>query len=352
MGSLEISPTLLGLLQHYSPSAAEAEAATWLVNHMLSLGAKEAFLDPAGNPVGKWGDGPRQIVLLGHIDTVPGEIPIRREGDLIYGRGAVDAKGPLAAFVDAASTSDGLPGWQVIVVGAVREETDSGGAHYITSQYHPAYTIIGEPNHWQRIALGYKGNAWANLTIQQKTVHSAYDHPSACETILHHSARLADALRDFNTGRTRAFDQLQVSLRGFSSGETGFEEWASLKISVRLPLDLPPDEFYHLLETKAAPALVERIGKPIPAFLAAKNTPLVRAFLGAIRAYGGQPSFVLKSGTADMNIVAPAWGCPALTYGPGDSALDHTPNEHLSLAEYVQSVSVLQMVLRTLTHPD
>jgi [amino group carrier protein]-lysine/ornithine hydrolase len=58
---------------------------------------------------------------------------------------------------------------------------------------------------------------------------------------------------------------------------------------------------------------------------------------------------LIKSGTADMNIVAPLWGCPAVAYGPGDSSLDHTPNEKLSLDDYNRSVQVLQQVLREIT---
>ena len=74
----------------------------------------------------------------------------------------------------------------------------------------------------------------------------------------------------------------------------------------------------------------------------------MRAFLAGIRSVGGQPGFVLKTGTADLNIVAPVWGCPAAAYGPGDSALDHTPNEHISLDEFKRSISVLQFVLKQL----
>jgi LysW-gamma-L-lysine carboxypeptidase len=50
-----------------------------------------------------------------------------------------------------------------------------------------------------------------------------------------------------------------------------------------------------------------------------------------------------------MNIVAPHWKCPILAYGPGDSNLDHTPNEHLSLQEYHLAVEVLKQVLINLT---
>jgi LysW-gamma-L-lysine carboxypeptidase len=92
-------------------------------------------------------------------------------------------------------------------------------------------------------------------------------------------------------------------------------------------------------------AEVEPVGFAISAYLAEKNTPLVRAFLGGIRGAGGKPSFVLKTGTADLNIVAPAWSCPAVAYGPGDSALDHTPGEHIFLDEYTRAVDVLERVL-------
>jgi LysW-gamma-L-lysine carboxypeptidase len=46
-----------------------------------------------------------------------------------------------------------------------------------------------------------------------------------------------------------------------------------------------------------------------------------------------------------MNIVAPIWQCPIVAYGPGDSQLDHTPDEHLPLSEYLQAIAVLQNAL-------
>ncbi len=54
---------------------------------------------------------------------------------------------------------------------------------------------------------------------------------------------------------------------------------------------------------------------------------------------------MLKTGTSDMNVVAPVWQCPIVAYGPGDSALDHTPNEHLPLDEYWQAVRVVEEML-------
>jgi len=118
--------TLIGLISQYSPSGQERGAVEWLVAHMKSLGYDEAFIDEAGNAVGVMGRGPKQVVLLGHIDTVPGEIKIERDDVSLYGRGSVDAKGPLACFVDAVAKVAVKEHWQFVVIGAVEEERDSG----------------------------------------------------------------------------------------------------------------------------------------------------------------------------------------------------------------------------------
>ena len=86
-----------------SVSGDERAVAELLVERMKGAGFDSAEVDAAGNAVGHLGSGERRVVLLGHMDTVPGVVPIRREGDLLYGRGSVDAKGPLATFVAAAA---------------------------------------------------------------------------------------------------------------------------------------------------------------------------------------------------------------------------------------------------------
>jgi LysW-gamma-L-lysine carboxypeptidase len=342
------SETLWGLIEHYSPSGKEGKAVAWLVGRMSALGYTQTFVDEAGNAIGVMGSGSRQVILLGHIDTVPGEIPVRNEDDRLFGRGSVDAKGPLACFVDAVARLGSPDGWQIIVVGAVDEERDSLGARFIAPCYHPEFTIVGEPNGWERIALGYKGSASANLSIRLEQSHTASQQQSACEVAVGYWLSLQSWTESFNAGRQRLFDRLLITLRNMDSGEDGFEQWARLRIGARLPLDLAPQAWYDTLAGLTPSALVEPLGFAVTAYQCEKNTPLVRAFLSSIRSQGGNPSFVYKTGTADLNIVAPVWNCPALVYGPGDSSLDHTPNEHLSLTEYEKSVDILETALRGL----
>ena len=63
--------------------------------------------------------------------------------------------------------------------------------------------------------------------------------------------------------------------------------------------------------------------------------------ISAIRDSGLHPRYVKKSGSADMNITVHS-GIPTIAYGPGDSALDHTPNEVILLADYEKSIDVMK----------
>lgn len=340
--------TLIGLVGQYSPSGQEQAAVKWLVERMQVLGYSQAYTDAAGNAVGVIGTGTRQIVLLGHIDTVPGDIQLRIEKGVFYGRGTVDAKGALASFVDAAAQVGARPGWQMVVIGAVDEERESVGARYAVGRYQPEYALIGEPNRWERIALGYKGSAGATVSVHKTQFHSARAEQSASEAAVEAWLSIKAFAEQFNQARERAFDQLLVSLRELASGSDGFEQWARLGIGARLPLDLDPAAWYEQLAGLAPEAQVEPVGYALPAWAVEKNTRLVRAFLSSIRGAGGTPGFVYKTGTADLNVVAPVWRCPAVVYGPGDSALDHTPGECIELEEYQRAVGVLRGVLEML----
>ena len=345
--------TLIGLVSQYSPSGQERAAVEWLVARMKSLGYDNVFVDAAGNAVGVMGKGPKQAVLLGHIDTVPGEIKVEQIGNLLYGRGSVDAKGPLACFVDAVAQVGVKEGWQFVVIGAVEEERDSEGARFVAEQYQPDFAIIGEPNQWDRVALGYKGSAWANVTVKRGQAHTASGEQTAAEAAVEAWLKIKAYVDSFNADKQKIFDKLLLTLRGTDSDSNDFEQWARLKVGVRLPVEVSPGEWYSKLEetlkvSETFRVLIEPVGFAIPAWGCEKNTRLVRAFLNGIRLQGGEPRFVYKTGTADLNIVAPVWKCPALVYGPGDSALDHTPNEHILLEDYRKAIQVLRGALGSL----
>ena len=67
---------------------------------------------------------------------------------------------------------------------------------------------------------------------------------------------------------------------------------------------------------------------------------------GADKAAAG---IAANPGTADMNVVGPVWKCPIPAYGPGDSSLDHTPDEHIEIEELETSIRILERALHALT---
>ena len=184
-----------------------------------------------------------------------------KEGTL-YGRGCVDAKGALACFVDAVAEVGVLDGWQFVVIGAVEEERNSEGARYVVDRYTPDFAIIGEPNRWDRVALGYKGSAWANISIQRKQAHTASGEPTACEKAVEIWLAIKGFADSFNQGKERAFDKVLASLQSFESGADEFQQWARLHLSARLPLEISPDQWYQRLAEIATPAKIDQWAFP------------------------------------------------------------------------------------------
>lgn len=344
MNSIDL---LTGLVKIYSPSQHERDAVNYLVAQMNTLGFR-AFVDDAGNAVGILGAGARDIVLLGHIDTFHGYVVPRVENGKLYGRGAVDAKGCLATFVSACARVGVREGARVVVIGAVEEEcATSKGARYAITQYAPEFCIIGEPSGWNRITLGYKGRVLVDYEMAKAITHTASRARTAVEDAVAFWQRVVEFAAAYNRDKPRLFDQLDASLRAMNTGEDPFTDRATMRIGLRVPAGMEIAALEQQVARFANGAQLT-FSSEEPPFRADKNNALVRAFLAAIRDLGGTPVFTLKTGTSDMNIAGPAWKCPIVAYGPGDAALDHTPNEHLDLAEYARAIEVLARVLAVL----
>jgi len=335
---------LHGLVSIESHSNREEEAVTWLREQMAARGMA-VLDDTAGNAVATVGSGERHIVLLGHIDTVPGRVPVRIENGVLWGRGAVDAKGPLATFVAAASAAAADLNVRVTVVGAVGEEViGSPGANDVATWNAPDYCIIGEPSGWDAVCLGYRGSLSLIYTLQQSTRHTAGPGESVAEEAVQFWNELRKEIDRWNSGARNNFGSIGHSLRAFNTSGDGLTDEAKLSIGLRLPPDLDVNLLLERIRSIAAPAQIAVDGVQ-EGYRTSKQSKLVPPFLRAIREAGGTPRFTLKLGTSDMNVVGPVWQCPIVAYGPGESALDHTPDERIVLSEYVQAVKILRSVL-------
>lgn len=346
----EAEQVLFDLVATPSVSGSERRAAEVFVRHAHELGY-DAEIDEAGNALAHRGpvDAPVHIVLLGHIDTVPGEIPVRIEDGVLHGRGSVDAKGPLAAMLVGGSRAVLPEDVRVTVAGAVGEETaGSPGTRYLAQQYRPSACVIGEPSGWDGVTLGYKGRLIVRATCTLNCAHTAGPLSSATDELHAWWSAVLGRVARFNTGRDRAFDQIQANIRSWSAEDNGLNESAAMTAGFRLPMGVDPREMTRTLRTLADGPVSLAFEGLEAAVQSDRNDAVARALSSAIRAGGGRPRPKLKTGTADFNVVAPIWRCPIAAYGPGDSSLDHTPEERLGLGEYGQSVEVIGRALEVL----
>ena len=346
------------MLEHYSPSGSEAELAGFLKDEMNAQGI-DSTIDSAGNVIGVLGsEGPR-ILLCGHMDTVPGQIPVRVDGDLLYGRGAVDAKASLAAMIHGALLAEekSQVEVQITVAGVVEEETSSKGVKaLITRKQGYDLAIFGEPSGASNIVVGYKGSVKLHLTFLTRGGHSASPWLSASSFEEACNFWATFESKFLNNGAQSKFEVMTGCVTNIAAGGLGNSVPASaiMEIDVRVPPTVKSESladrvksFVQQYSAGRRDVTVElRIGDQTDAFLGGTNSTAVSAFRWAIRnVQGSQMALLKKTGTSDVNLFAPTQNVPMFAYGPGESRLDHTATEHVSISEYLTSIEVYGLAL-------
>jgi LysW-gamma-L-lysine carboxypeptidase len=341
MDNIELLTEMVSI---YSPTREESRLAEHLVNVMIANGL-HSYVDNAGNVIGSKGEGSKEILLLGHIDTVPGRIPVRVENGVMFGRGCVDAKGSLAAMICALSELHDMGDCRITVIGAVDEEGDSRGARNILKERNPECIIIGEPSGWDAITIGYKGCLKLVYRASRSNRHVGTPDESTPEMGVEFWNNLNEYCRSKSSGSE--FDSLSPRLISFNTTNNGLRTDVEMQIDVRIPLGLESEDVKAAIEEFAGNGKIEWTSIEAP-IMSSKNSALARAFVSAIREEEGSPSYKKKLGTSDMNILGNHYDVPIVAYGPGDSRLDHTPDERLSLDDYSKSIRVLHRVLSSL----
>jgi len=261
----------------------------------------------------------RDLLLLGHIDTVPGEVPVKVEDGVLWGRGSVDAKGPLCAAVSALSELPDL--WdRVMLVAVPDEEGGSETAKRLRDELPEMPCIILEPGGWDGITISYRGRVLFDIEVNAPRAHSGSNEPFAPEVAIDLFNKLSESWRP-----------RVIKMEG-----------DQLRAVMRLDIRYPEDEVLVLHEI---PGVTYHSVENTPPYSSDKRSPLVRSFLGAIRSQGGTPAFKKKTGTSDMNVLGTKWKTPIIAYGPGNSSLDHTDEERIELSEYLRSIVVLKTVI-------
>ncbi|HYR44790.1 MAG TPA: M20/M25/M40 family metallo-hydrolase [Terriglobia bacterium] len=161
-----------------SVTGTEREVGEFLSSHLASLNYRVERQNVVGdrfNVIAFAGDA--RVLLCTHIDTVPPPppmIPVREDSDFLYGRGACDTKGIIAAMLEAGGRlrQRGIVDFGYLFV--VGEETDSIGAKAAnTLTWNTEFVIVGEPTQNQ-LARAQKGTLMVNLNVAGRAAHSGY----------------------------------------------------------------------------------------------------------------------------------------------------------------------------------
>ena len=306
---------------------------------------REVWIDDVGNVRAPADDG---VLLTSHIDTVPGDIPVHVETDdegeeVLWGRGSVDAKGPLAAMAVAAVRTGAS------FIGVVGEEVDSRGSRYVVEdrESEPGVVINGEPSGWNGITLGYRGLLGGTYVATSESGHSSRPENNAIQDAIDWWNRVDEEFE--HDEWVQVFERVTCKPIEFEGGisDDGLSVEATMDVQLRVPPEYTVDEVREIADGHLEGGTVNWHDTVEPV-MESPRTSVARAFRAAIRRHDGEPRMLRKTGTSDQNVFANHWDVATVSYGPGNSDLDHAPNERLHLAEYDRAVAVLETVTERL----
>jgi acetylornithine deacetylase len=347
-----VNPTLVP----GAPGEQEIAAAVAAVMRRIGL---DVSLDDAGggrpNVVGVLEGrttGP-SLMFCGHTDTVgvagmtdPFN-PVERDGRL-FGRGAQDMKGGVAAMIDAARVvvdRGGLPSGRLIVAAVVDEEHSSIGADALVKSWRADAAVVTEPTDLA-IAIGHKGFAWVEIEVFGKAAHGSrpadgIDAIVRLGRVLSRLEALDVALQAQPHHPLMSTGSVHASFVEGGRELSSYPDRAVLQIERRTLPDEPEStalaEVQNILDglaladptfRSAARTMFSR-----PAYELSADHALPQQLAEVLRAVGGTPRIVGASFWTDAAILGQA-GTPSVLFGPGGAGL-HSTEEYVNLKDVI-----------------
>jgi len=293
------------------------------------------------------------LMFCGHTDTV-GVVgmsapftPVEREGRL-YGRGAQDMKGGVAAMMSAAAhvaQNGGLASGRLIVAAVVDEEHSSIGADALVKTWRADGAIVTEPTELA-IAVGHKGFAWVGITVEGKAAHGSrpaegQDAILRLGRVLNRLEALDRALQAQPPHPLVGTGSLHASIVAGGRELSSYPDRATLQMERRIlpsePESTAIDEVRGILDALtredatfrgSAEAMFSR-----PAYEVPPDHALPRALAAALARAGGTPRIAGASFWTDAAVLGHA-GIPSILFGPGGAGL-HSIEEYVNVADVI-----------------
>lgn len=338
-------------------AAGEAQIADAIDAHLRALGLDVARQEAApGRPnvigVLEGRERGRTLMLCGHIDTVgvagmkaPFSPVIR--ANRLYGRGAQDMKGGVAAMIDAARTARdrGFRKGRLVIAAVVDEEYESIGADALVREWKADAAIVTEPTDLQ-IGVAHKGFGWASITTRGRAAHGS--RPTEGRDAILRMGRVLGRLdeldRDLQSRPPHPLlgtGSLHASIIEGGRELSSYPDWCHLRLERRTVPGETAETFEHEMKSllgelvrddRELEASMSLLFSRPPYELPAEHE-LPRGLQAAAVAAGAQSSTIGMSFWTDAAILGEA-GIPSVLFGPGGAGLH-------SLDEYVNVDDVL-----------
>jgi len=343
----QVARMLIKLLEEYTPPGSESKLHETLKSLCGSLGFEECYVDEVGNFFASYGRGD-VILLASHLDTVPGKLKVSYDGELVYGRGAVDAKGPLLSYILGAHQAfERVSGVKVIVAGLVREELDGLGAKYLVEKgLKVDHILVGEPTGFG-IAVAYRGSVTAEAYARARGGHSSA--PYVGESALDRMLGFVNEVR--SRFRGSSYDEVTSAITMLRSGDwpSKLPEEARAYVNIRFPSPIEVNSILDEVRGIAGRHGVElRMVDATPPVEVKLSVRAVRALVRGCLRSGVKPRIVKKTGTSDMNVLASLTRSIA-AFGPGDSKLAHTSLEKMAVGDLIKAASIVSAAIEELS---
>ncbi len=365
------------LVQTPSPSTQEGAVAALVAEEMRCLGYDAVHTDAMGNVIGRVGpEGGKRLLFDAHMDTVGVENPARWEhppfggevvNGILYGRGAADMKGALAAMVHAggllARRGAALRG-ALYVAAVVQEEPCEGLAvRHIVEEggLRPDWVILGEPTDLQ-IARGQRGRIEFAVTIEGRAAHASA--PERGVNAIYEASRfivgLALLAPQFNQDPFLGKGTVAVtSIHAEAGSRNVIPDVCTLTIDRRLTLGETEAkalaELRRVLTREGIKATVEMppyrattyTGLPVeapqsfPFWMISEDDPLLVAASRVVEAeLGFAPRLVRWDFSTDGVYTMGVAGIPTIGFGPGEERFAHTVDEQVRLRDIESAAQV------------
>jgi acetylornithine deacetylase len=313
----------------------EKQVGDFLLSYLSGLaartGGKAEAMQVTSNRFNVYAEWGRPVVALTtHMDTVPPFLASREDGENIYGRGACDAKGIIAAMIATAEKllEEAVSNFGLLFV--VGEERNSAGAEVAAkSPRGSRFFINGEPSE-SKVALGSKGILRYEIVATGKMAHSAY--PELGESAIEKLLDALDAIRRMPLPQDPILGGTTVNIGTISGGRAPniVPDAAKAELAIRIVGD--GAEIDRAVRRAVGASAEVRQILTLPAMHFA--------------AFDGFPTSVVAY-TTDIPVLAPAWGEPFL-FGPGSIHVAHTVGEKIAKRELLESVDTYARMTKTL----